>query len=156
MELTQSRVAELLEAYVKADYRWQFNGNWRRFRVGDLVPEMDQAFPDARGFALISAWDPMSLPRAESANRAEDAALEQLITSMGYERRPGFSSANDRSWREPSWLAIDMPPGIVDALGKRFAQLGTLYWARGQPVRLRMDAAAPPSQAARAHVDWLK
>lgn len=156
MELIPARTAELLDAYLKADYRWELDGHWRRFRVGDLVPEIDAAFPQARSFALLSAWDPHSQPRAESVNRAEDAALEQLIASMGYARRAAFSSAPDRSWREPSWMAVDMPPGVLDALAKRFAQLGTLGWERAQPVRLRMDAVPPPGRQAAAFVDWLR
>lgn len=156
MELTPLRIAELLAAYIKADYRWELDGNWRRFRVGDAVPEIDEAFPQAPCYGLLSAWDPHSQPRAESINRAEDAALEQLIASMAYTRRAAFSSAPDRSWREPSWLAVGMPAGVLDALGKRFAQLGTLAWERGQPVRLRMDAAPPPGLETLAFVDWLK
>lgn len=156
MELTPLRTAELVDAYAKADYRWELDGEWRRFRVGDAVPEIDAAFPQAQCFALLSAWDPHSQPRAESVNRAEDAALEQLISSMGYARRAAFSSAADRSWREPSWLAVDMPHGVLDALAKRFAQLGTLAWQRGQPVRLRMDAAPPPGLETLAFIDWLR
>ncbi len=156
MDLTPTRTAELLDAYVRADYRWEFDGHWRRFRVGDAVPEIDAAFPQAQRYAMLGAWDPYSQPRAESVNRAEDAALDQLIASMGYAKRAAFSSAADRSWREPGWLAVDMPPGVLDALGKRFGQLGTLAWDRGQAVRLRMDAAAPPGLEATAFVDWLR
>ena len=43
-----------------------------------------------------------------------------------------------------------------DALSRRFGQLGTLFWQREQPVRLRMDAAAPASAAGHAFIDWLK
>ena len=156
MDLTDARISALVDAYLKADYRWELDGNWRRFHVGAPATEIEEAFPDAERFALVSAWDPHSIPRDEAANRAEDETLHQLIAGMSYPRRPGFSSAPDRTWREPSWLAIGMPTGVLDALARRFGQLGTLGWERGQPVRLRMDAAPPPGQAGHDCVDWLK
>jgi hypothetical protein len=155
MELTDTRIAALLDAYLKADYRWELDGQWRRFHVGRVAEDIEAAFPQARCFALLSAWNPASVPRDDAANREEDAALLRLIEEMGYARRPAFSSAPDRSWREPSWLAVDMPAGVLDALARRFGQLASLGWERGQPVRLRMDASPQPD-AASEYVDWLK
>lgn len=153
---SSSRIAELLQAYLHADYRWELDGTWYRLRVGTSAPEIDAAFPEATCFALLSAWDPHSVVRGQAANRAADAALHDQLSLAPYPYRAAFSSAPDRSWREPSWLVIGMPTEALDALGRRFGQLGTLFWRRGEPVRLRMDAAAPPEESGRDCVDWLK
>src|SRR5690606_38674374 len=39
---------------------------------------------------------------------------------------------------------------------RQFGQLGGLWWERGQPVRLRMQAAKPAGFADDPQVDWLE
>ena len=151
-----SRIAGLLEAYLLADYRWEADGRWRWLRIGEPAPEVDAAFAQARRYGLISACNPHSLVREDAVNRREDAELHRLLEREGLGSRPAFSSAPDRSWREPGWLVPDIAPGALDALARRFGQLGTLHWTRGQAVRLRMDAVAPPGQPAHPCVDWLR
>lgn len=153
---TPERVAELLDAYLLAHYRWELDGVWRWLHIGEPAPELDKAFPQAQRFALMSAWDPCSVQREKMINRREDGELHRLIVEGAYNSRAAFSSAADRSWREPSWLVLDMGTDVLDALARRFGQLGTLSWERGQPVRLRMDAVPPPGCRAFPAVDWLK
>ena len=43
-----------------------------------------------------------------------------------------------------------------DALARRFGQLGTLWWRRESPVRLRMDARRPEGLEGDSDVDWLR
>lgn len=154
--LPPERVASLMDAYLLAHYRWGNDGQWRWLRVGELAPELEAAFPQAGRFALVSAWDPQSVVRDKSVNRDEDAELNRLLVAGGYTVRAAFSSAPDRSWREPSWLVLDIDPDSLDALSRRFGQLATLSWERGRVVRLRMDAAAPAGFGAFPCVDWLK
>lgn len=153
---SSSRIAELLHAYLDADYRWELDGAWHRLRIGAVAPDIDAAFPEATRFGLLSAWDPHSVVRGDAENREADAALHYQLSTGPYPYRAAFSSAHDRTWREPSWLVIGMPVEALDALARRFGQLGTLGWRRAEPVRLRMDAAAPPGEAGRDCVDWLK
>lgn len=154
--LPPDRIAKLLDAYLLAHYRWENDGEWRWLRVGEMAPELEAAFPQARRFSLLSAWDPHSEVRDKSVNRREDSELRQMLVEGTYNIRAAFSSAPDRSWREPSWLVLDMEDSTLDALARRFGQLGTLSWERGRVVRLRMDAAAPPGYGAFPCVDWLK
>ena len=155
-ERSPTRIATLLDAYLAASYRWEYDGDWHDLAVGEPAPRVDAAFPAAQRYALLSAWHPHSVIREEDVNRAEDARLHASIRAAGLACRPAFSAAADRSWREPGWLVVDMPQAALDRLARRFGQLGTLSWERGAPVRLRMDASAPPSRAGAAWVDWLK
>jgi hypothetical protein len=151
---TDLRIATLLDAYYAAEYRWELDGEWRQLRIGQLAPELEAFFPKSRRFGLLSAWDPQSIPRSEAVNRRADEALHAALLTSGLPFRPGFSSAPNRSWREPSWVVMDMPDIEFDRLALRYGQLGTLVWNRGEPVGLRMYATQPLMAKDRPHVEW--
>ena len=152
---TEADVHRLAKAYLDAVYRWARDGDWHDIRIGLPVPGLELLHPEVRCFGLLSAWNPVSRPRDDAANRRADAALEGELAARDIVRVPAFSSARNRSWREPGWLVMDMDAAGYDALSRRFGQLGTLWWRPGRPVRLRMDAAAPEGFAGTPHVDWL-
>lgn len=149
------RIAELLRAYLEADYRWELAGDWHPIVVGRRAHRLEQAFPETRRFGLLSAWNPQSVLLPHAMNREADLMLHAALEETGLTFRPGFSAAHDRSWREPSWVVMDMDLPTLDALTLRFGQLATLSWGRGEPVRLRMHAARPPTVAPRDTVEWL-
>jgi Protein of unknown function (DUF3293) len=153
---SEARIAELVHAYLVAEYRWELGGNWLNLRIGEPAPEVVRQFPDAVQFGLLSAWDPSSIPRPEPVNRAADDALQQDLLESGCAFRPAFSSAANRSWREPSWLVVDMPPTGFDALSRRYGQLATLHWTSLGPVRLRVDASRPYAFEQHSAIDWLR
>ena len=137
------RIASLLQAYHAADYRWELDGQWQG------------AFPQASSFGLLSAWNPYSVERAEGINRDEDARLQRQLEGSGYVFRAAFSAARNRSWREPSWIVMDMPVRAFDALARDHGQLATVHARRGEPVRLRMYQAAPGDCPDLDCVDWV-
>ncbi|KGQ20370.1 DUF3302 domain containing protein [Lysobacter dokdonensis DS-58] len=151
---TDLRIATLLDAYYAAEYRWELDGEWRAIRIGQRCPELEAFFPLSRRFGLLSAWDPQSIPRTEAVNRRADESLHAALLTSGLSFRPGFSSAPNRSWREPSWVVMDMPDPEFDRLALRYGQLGTLVWTRGEPVGLRMYATQPLMAKHRDHVEW--
>jgi hypothetical protein len=151
---TDLRIATLLDAYYAAEYRWELDGEWRALRIGQRAPELEAFFPQSTRFGLLSAWDPQSVPRPEAVNRKADESLHAALLSSGLPFRPGFCSAPNRSWREPSWVVMDMPDIEFDRLALRYGQLGALAWTRGEPVRLRMYARQPLMAQDREFVDW--
>jgi hypothetical protein len=156
MSLKQDvRIATLVDAYCAANYRWELDGRWHALRVGHPAPDLEAGYPDCAVFGLVSAWDPHSVPRAEAVNRTADEALHTTLLASGLPYRAGFSSAANRSWREPSWLVMGMPLEELDRLALRFGQLATLGWQRGEPVRLRMYAPQPLLAKPRECVDWI-
>lgn len=142
-EHENERIVGLLSAYLTANYRWQHGRNWHDLRIGLPAPGPELIHRDAGEFALLTAWDPQSVPRPEPVNRRADQALHDALLVSGRHFLPAFFSASDRSWREPSWMVMDLPQSDLDALGRRFGQLGMVTWRRGQALRLRMLAARP-------------
>jgi len=150
-----ARITSLLQSYHAAEYRWEFNGRWLPLAIGEAAPALDQAFPQARSFGLLSAWNPWSVERPEDVNRAEDARLLARLESSGLVFRAAFSAARNRTWREPSWIVMDMPLGDFNALARDHGQLGTVHAHRGEPARLRMYRAEPAGAPDLACVDWV-
>ncbi len=152
----QARIAKLVRAYLAAEYRWENDGEWLNLRIGDDAPELRQRYPQARHFGLLSAWNPHSVPRPEPVNRSADDALHAALLANGCGFRPAFSSAANRSWREPGWLVVDMPVDGFDELSRRHGQLAALYWPAHGLVRMRVDAMRPGAYQGHRDVDWLK
>lgn len=152
----EGRIADLVHAYLAAEYRWERDGDWLDLHIGAPAPAVRARYPAARTAGLLSAWNPHSVARPDAENRAEDERLQADLVASGCAFRPAFSSSSNRSWREPSWLVIDMAMGAFDALSRRFGQLGTLYWRTDAPVRMRIDAPAPPSLVGHPYIDWLR
>lgn len=152
----EARIAALIHAYLVADYRWELDGVWRNIHIGKPAPEVEAWCPQAANFGLLSAWDPHSIPRPEDVNRGADENLHRDLKLSGLPLRAAFSSSSNRTWREPSWLVAGMPPRDFDALSWSYGQLATLVWERGEPVRLRVDAACPEGFGPHPWVDWIR
>lgn len=154
--IPQADVERLARAYLRAVYRWRGESDWHDIHIGLPVPALELLHPEVAAFGLLSAWNPYSQPREDAANRIADEALEAELDERGLVRIPSFASAPNRSWREPGWVILDIPAADLDALARRFGQLGTLWWPHGQPVRLRMQAAKPTRFRHAAPIDWLE
>jgi len=148
-------VAELVRAYLDADYRWRHDGDWHDLRIGLPAPALELLHPGAGGFGMLTAWNPCSVEHSEAANRDADALLHRELVATGLVFLPAFGSAADRSWREPGWVVVGMALDDFDALSRRHGQLGTLWWSRGKAGRLRVDAARPAGFDMDEHIDWL-
>ena len=154
--IDETRLLELLHAYLAARYRWQYRDDWHDVIIGLPTPGLELRYPAATSFGLVSAWNPLSLMKSGTENRRADRALEARLIATRLPYIPAFASAADRSWREPSWIVFDMNVDAFDALSRQFGQLGTLWWQPGQAVRLRIDAARPVGLEGDQHVDWLR
>ncbi|NLA68752.1 MAG: DUF3293 domain-containing protein [Gammaproteobacteria bacterium] len=152
----EADVERLANAYLRAVYRWARDGDWHDIHIGLPVPGLELLHPEVRSFGLLSAWNPYSRPREEARNRQADLELEAELGARGLVHIPSFSSATNRSWREPGWVILDIGIAELDELTRRFGQLGALWWRRGRPVRLRMQARRPSGFQAEAPVDWLE
>ena len=152
----EAHIAALVEAYLAADYRWELDGRWHPLPVGKRATDLETAFPQATSFGLLSAWNPHSVERPEAENRSADEALAAALDASGLPHRAAFSSARNRTWREPSWIVLDMPVAAFDALALRFRQLATVHGERGRAVRLRVYRAPPAGAGDLGLVDWVR
>lgn len=150
------RIEALVRAYLAADYGWRAGDAWSPLRIGTRATALEARFPQARCFAVITAWDPQSIPRAEALNRAADAELQAALRDAGVDIVPACSASPDGQWREPGWLVCDLPVEALDALARRHGQLGTLCWPAGWAVRMRIGAICPPALVGCPDIDWYR
>lgn len=153
---SEAAVTRLATAYLGAHYRWACSGDWHDIRVGLPVPGLDLLHPDVGSFGLLSAWNPYSQRSDDDSNRRQDASLDAELEARGFRHIPAFSSAPDRSWREPGWVVFDIGTAELDELSRRFGQLGALWWPRDGAVRLRMQARQPAGFRRDTAIDWIE
>jgi Protein of unknown function (DUF3293) len=151
----EAYIATLPAIYLAADYKWELHGQWLPLRIGEPAPALDDAYPSARRFGMMTAANPAHIARSEAENRSADRALQRALDARGLTYRPAFAAAHSRIWKAYNWLVIDPEVDTFTGLGREFGQIGTLLWSRGQPVRLRMYARRPGTLAPHPHIDWL-
>ena len=113
-------IAELVRAYLAAEYRWHHGGDWHDLRIGLQAPALELLYPDRGTFGMLSAWNPRSVEQSEAVNREADRALRDDLASTGLPFLPAFGSALDRSWREPGWVVMGMSLVKFDALSRKY------------------------------------
>lgn len=154
-ELRIVDATELARAYAAAEYGAALDGRTFELRVGAVASGLEAPWP-APCYAFITAWNPASSPRPAAPNEEADARLRARLDPLSVPRVPAWARAPDGRWREPGWLLAGVAPAQLDLLARAFGQAGTLYWACGEPVRLRMLMAAPPNLPEWPCVDWVE
>lgn len=154
-ELQVVNAAELAIAYAVADYAVVLDGDTFALRVGEPAPDLEAYWP-ATHYVFITAWNPASEPRSDTANETADALLVAQLDAAGAMRQAAWAEDPNGDWREPGWLVADLDPATRDLLAYEFGQAGVLTWQRGQPVRLRMLMACPGNGRASASTDWVE
>ncbi|MDI9239615.1 DUF3293 domain-containing protein [Lysobacter sp. LF1] len=153
-ELQIVDAAELATAYAAADYVVVLDGDSLPLRVGLPATDLEAYAPAAR-YAFITAWNPASQPRSDSANEAADALLVAQLDAIGAVRHPAWAQDPDGGWREPGWLVVGLGEDDLLRLGLEFGQAGVLDWHAGEPVRLRMLMPRPSAAFGVANTEWV-
>lgn len=156
-ELTVVNAAELATAYAAARYAVVLEGDVLALQVGRPATDLEAYWPAGR-YVFITAWNPASEPRSDTANATADALLLAQIDHYRAARLPAWAESPDGQWREPGWLLADLDGDTADRLAIEFGQAAILAWQRGEPVRLRMLMEQPSDAgdgANAACIDWI-
>lgn len=152
-ELQIVDAAELANAYAAAEYVVVLDGDTLPLRVGQPASDLE-AYSPAPRYAFITAWNPASEPRSDTANHAADALLVAQLDAAGAVRHPAWAQGTEGDWREPGWLLTGLEESELYRLALEFGQAGVLAWRSGEPVRLRMMMPRPPWAPTVAHTEW--
>ncbi|MBY0227781.1 MAG: DUF3293 domain-containing protein [Gemmataceae bacterium] len=119
--MTPDRRAELDRAYRDTDYR-------AALRVD--AP----ALIDADSWAFLTACNPMSETLPDEENAARTEALRRDLAA--YRVVDGEAASPDGTWREASFLVLEITLDDARALAVKHRQAAFLFGERGQPARL--------------------
>ena len=72
---------------------------------------------------VLTAWNPSSIVRPESSNRAANKELDALLRQRGLAPEWVIGRSDDRTWSEESLLIQGLGTEEAVELGRRFGQL---------------------------------
>lgn len=154
-ELQIVDAAELATAYAAAEYVVVLDGDTLPLRVGQPATDLE-AYSPAPRYAFITAWNPASEPRSDTANKAADTLLVAELDAVGAVRHAAWAQGTGSEWREPGWLVAGLDESRLHRLAMEFGQAGVLAWRAGEPVRLHMLMPQPPRARPGAYTDWIE
>ena len=148
-----TQVAELGRAYAAAHYFVTIGHREWLFGVGQLAEDIERQL-DAGSYLFITAWNPPPDTSSLAQNQAADLRLQQRLRESGYRYLSSLRSNAQGGAVEHGWVVLDVPLDTADAWAREFGQAGTLYWYRGEAVRLRMLCQRPAQLPSHAYTDW--
>lgn len=115
----------LRDAYLAAVYRVLAPGETIELAAGR--PAIGLA-PVVGGWpwALVTAWNPGSVPRPAEENREAQRRLEDEIAALDLRTLPTEASDARGAFREPGLLVIGIEPDAAVALARRHGQAAIL------------------------------
>lgn len=152
-ETRATQTAQLAQAYAAAHYFVTIGRREWLFRVGQQAEDIERQLEGAT-YLFITAWNPAPEAATPAENLQADDRLEALIRDSGLPHYRSLGSNAQGGAVEYGWLVLDTPESLADAWGREFGQAATLFWRRGQAVRLRMLWPRPAELADDPHTDW--
>lgn len=106
------------------------DGRALAFHIGEPVPGLA-----GESFALITAFNPRSVPRSEEWNGAANARLETRLRELGFAYLLGRGMSPDESHVEPSFAVLGITRARALALAREFEQ-AAIVWFDGRSAEL--------------------
>jgi hypothetical protein len=144
----------LATAYALAHYFVTIGHREWLFGVGQTAADIEREL-GAQHYLFITAWNPPSKPATSAENLAADERLQARLKEAGFRHHSALGCNAQGGAVEYGWMVLDVPLEGGDALAREFGQAGTLYWQRGEPVRLRMLSPRPAVIDDQPHIDWV-
>jgi hypothetical protein len=128
---------KLIEQYRDSDYI-VFLEPELVLKVGEPSERLDRLLEvhGAASAAFVTAANPRSEKRSAAENAEAMGALDGILAAAGYPRYPGEGRNAERSWREPSVLAIGIFRANAQALGRLFGQNAVVFIEKGKAPEL--------------------
>lgn len=150
---TSELASELAQAYAAAHYFVTIGHREWLFCVGQEARDIEREL-DAASYLFVTAWNPPPEAASTDQNMAADQRLQSRLHEGGYRHHSSLGCNAQGGAVEYGWVVLDIGLEAADALAREFGQAGTLYWRRGEPVRLRMLWPRPANGGDGEFTDW--
>lgn len=148
------QLVRLATEYAAAHYFVTISHREWLFAVGQAATDVEREL-DAGHYLFITAWNPCTRALSTAENHAADQQLQERLQQAGWRHHSALGCDTHGGAVEYGWVVLDMGMAESDALAREFGQAGTLYWSRGDRVRLRMLQACPPGWNSQDCIDWV-
>lgn len=131
---------DVLDAWRHTDYRVRLAaGGFASIRCGLAPsPALRALLRDAdEPWGFLTAWNPGGVVCPRAANRRRQRRLRDELIRLGLRAYAGIG-VGARGWREPSLFIAGIEPAALDALARRFGQLGVLRGRGAGPAELHL------------------
>jgi hypothetical protein len=134
----------LRKAYLQTAYVVRAPQGVHALRVGARHPAFDVEVEaaGARCWAVVTAWNPGSLPRTADENALAQGKLLRVTAQLGLVVWAAEGKADGGGWREESVCLLDMEAAAAVALGRQFGQLAVVVGQLSGAAQLLGVAAA--------------
>jgi Protein of unknown function (DUF3293) len=134
----------LRKAYLQTAYVVRAPQGVHALRIGSRHPAFDAEVQaaGARQWAVVTAWNPGSLPRPTEENALAQAELLRDVAELGLLAWAAEGKADGGGWREESVCVLAMEPAGAVALGRKFRQLAVVVGQLGEAAQLLAVAVA--------------
>lgn len=92
-----------------------------------------------KGWAYLTAWNPMSQKQPHAQNKRQNQQLQQRLEH--YKTFPGVGESMDMDWMEESFLVLAITLSSAKFYARTFRQQAFVYGEWGKPAQLYMRAA---------------
>ncbi|MEK8088267.1 DUF3293 domain-containing protein [Thermithiobacillus plumbiphilus] len=127
----------LLKAYFDSRYTVCCDSGAVTFRIGGPLPDCLR-----RPFALVTAWNPRSVPLNRELNESRHAALRAQLDLEDWKYLPARGEGTN-SWVEESLAILDIPLERALKLARQFGQ-NAIVWGDGQRSELVLCSGERP------------
>lgn len=152
-EIQAGQTARLAADYAAAHYFVAIGHKEWLYRVGQRAEDIERQL-GADSYLFITAWNPAPEAATAAENLQAGEHLQARIRASGLAHHTSLGSNAQGGAVEYGWVVLDVPLQIADAWAREFGQAATLYWQRGEPVRLRMLWPRPAGLPDLDHTDW--
>ncbi|MCC6812157.1 MAG: DUF3293 domain-containing protein [Deltaproteobacteria bacterium] len=127
----------LREAYERTSYRVCHHSRTLTIRIGVTALEIEPLLGKReRTWLHVTAWNPRSKKLSKRENDARQAALEQLLLSLGHRVLPGWGVSENGKWFERHCFAAGVSRERALLIGRLFEQNAIVVGERGKPAEL--------------------
>jgi hypothetical protein len=133
----------LLRSYFGTIYELPLESGVLRVSIdGEAVSDILSLPPILRqDFALITAYNPRSMPLPRRVNEARQQVLRDLLVLGCYrvEQCVGYDEEPEGPWREPAWFVQGIPRDEAIGFGRTFRQNTIVYCQAARPELIVTD-----------------
>ena len=134
----------LRKAYLQTAYVVRAPQGVHALRIGARHQAFDAEVETsgAQCWAILTAWNPGSLPRTTEENAQAQGRLVEAVAELGLSSWAAEGKADDGGWREESLCVLDLDAARAVALGRRFGQVAVVVGQLFGAAQLLAVAAA--------------